>query len=694
MATDSADNSVSKPRSSFSLRDLATIEGLFLPLAERFVRRDSSIVDGLQSNLTQARIPTPVESYLARLIGWSIVVGAALWAGGSGLGVILYTNGIIANEPLLNLQIPNETVLQLVNTLRIPALILVMGLISGGIAAVGVGFIAYFIPASRASSREREIEALLPDAVSFMYALSVGGMNQLDIFRTVADAEDTYGEVSREFQSVVQSIEYGGEDYRSALRKAAIQTPSTELDQFITDMLSIISSGGDIESFLEQEKDKFISQAKKEEESRIEMIELSGEIFITLSVAPVMLLIVFLVMDLLGSNSQFIMTLAVYVITPMLSVAYLVLVSTIQPDELGAGQLKYNDVKIAPTEKRYNLSRGQITNYEHDDPLFSSLNRRAVKDVITDLLFHPHLFFRDNPLYTLLLTVPLSLAGVGSAIAVGTAPTSWGALTEAPIAGTVIYVYFPLYVVGVPLAVANTWNNRYYRGVTNNLSDHLRKISSANDTGQTLLESFETVAANDDDKLTRELEQIVYKVRYGTSLKRSLIEFNNKYRIPSLARIIRLITEAHETSGEISDVLTTAAQVTENQGEIERKRKTATNAQVFIIVIAFTIMVGIMGAIQFQMVDLIRDLLSSMESASSGAAGGGGSGGGSGLSFQSVTKPPILTTLFFHVLVIQGLFAGIAAGYMRSGTLLAGIKFSIPMTTLPLIVWIVIVNIL
>ncbi len=73
---------------------------------------------------------------------------------------------------------------------------------------------------------------LLTDSVSFMYALSVGGLNQLEIIEAMAEADDTYGEVSKEFQSIVKETDYFGVDYRTAIRKQAIETPSDELSQF------------------------------------------------------------------------------------------------------------------------------------------------------------------------------------------------------------------------------------------------------------------------------------------------------------------------------------------------------------------------------------------------------------------------------------------------------------------------------
>jgi len=48
---------------------------------------------------------------------------------------------------------------------------------------------------------------LLPDAVAFMYALSIGGMNELDILEATARADDVYGEISKEFEDENTCIE-------------------------------------------------------------------------------------------------------------------------------------------------------------------------------------------------------------------------------------------------------------------------------------------------------------------------------------------------------------------------------------------------------------------------------------------------------------------------------------------------------
>ncbi|KPN31409.1 flagellar assembly protein J [Halolamina pelagica] len=199
----------------------------------------------------------------------------------------MFELGLITPETL-SLGIPAGSA-EMAATLKaatVPAVILLSGLVFGSIG-FGMGFgTIVAIPYSRASAREREINMLLSDSVSYMYALSVGGLNQLEILESMADADDTYGEVAKEFQSIVNETEYFGTDYRNAVRKQSMETPSDELSQFLTDMLSIINSGGDMEQFLYDKKEKHMRTAKQEQETTLETLELFGEMYMTLSLFP------------------------------------------------------------------------------------------------------------------------------------------------------------------------------------------------------------------------------------------------------------------------------------------------------------------------------------------------------------------------------------------------------------------------
>jgi flagellar protein FlaJ len=503
----------------------------------------------------------------------------------------------------------------------------------------------------------------------------VGGLNQLEILEAMARADDTYGEVAREFQSIVLETEYFDTDYRTAVRNQALQTPSDELSQFLTDMLSIINSGGDMEQFLEDQKEKQMRTSKQEQERVLETLELFGEMFMTLSLFPLLLIIILVIMSMLGEAQTFLLYGTVYGLIPLIGVGFLVLVSTVVQDEVGDGYLQAVD-EDAAAETGSMFDLGLVNNYTGDYGLFDRIKSQEGTYELMEILKAPHHFFRDHPLAVLGVTAPISLVVVAFAALSGLAPTSWSAMKGNPILGTFFWLYVPLYINFVPLTIFYEWNVRSRRAITNKLSDNLRKLSSANDTGMTLLESVKVVSDTSSGKLADEFETMYVKVNYGTSLKTALVEFNNKYHIPRLARTMKLISKAQEASSQITQVLTTAAQASENQDDIERDRKSRTRMQTVIIIMTYMTLLGVMAILKVKFLDVMAGLAQQ-------ASGGGGGGGPAG--FSGGIDVDLLNMLFFHAVTLQAIISGFIAGYMRDVSLMAGLKFAVVLPTFALV---------
>jgi len=147
------------------------------------------------------------------------------------------------------------------------------------------------------------------------------------------------------------------------------------------------------------------------------------------------------------------------------------------------------------------------------------------------------------------------------------------------------------------------------------------------------------------------------KVNYGTSLKDALREFNNNYHVPRLARTVKLISEAQEASSQIQDVLSTAAQASENQDDIDRERIARTRMQVVIILMTYLTLLGVMALLKTQFLDVMSGL--------------GGSGGGSGPASAAAWTQQ-LSMLFFHAVTMQALLSSFIAGYIRDVDLISG----------------------
>ncbi|WP_134672006.1 type II secretion system F family protein [Halorussus marinus] len=655
----------------------------FYPVFDYLFDAEGDFVADVERKLAEARMADTVELYLSRGLAIGAILGGVLWVLGTLVGYALFATGVVGVDVLIGVPVPNDAALALVETLKVPALVAGSGLVFGAIGmGAGFGTIAA-IPYYRAGEREREINMLLPDAVSFMYALSVGGLNQLEILEAMAKADDTYGEVAREFQSIVQETEYFDTDYRTAIRKRSLETPSDEFGQFLTDMLSIVNSGGDMSAFLDDKKDKHMRTAKQEQEMTLETLELFGEMYMTLSLFPLLLIIILVIMSMLGQAQERLLYATVYGLIPLTGVGFLVLVSTVKQDDPGDGYLdpEAGGDRLAARTGAGLLHLGLIERYVGEFSVFDRIKSREGTHETVSLLKRPHVFFRDRPLFTLGLTVPAALVLVGNAVWSGAAPRTVDGMIESPVWGTFVYVYVPIYVIFLPLAVFHSWNLRSRRAIVTKLSDSLRKLSSANDTGLTLLESIRTVADTSSGKLAEEFDVLHAKVEYGMGLRPALIEFNNRYHVPRLARTVKLVSKSQEASSQISAVLSTAAQASENQDDIDRERRSRARMQVVIIVMTYLTLLAVMAILKVKFLDVMTGL------SGQAAASGGEAVGSGGMDFGGGVDSTLLSMLFFHAVTLQAILSGFIAGYIRDASLLSGVKFAVALPTVALVVF-------
>ena len=686
-------------RSSQQLGGATTVGDTFYPLYQALFDEEGDFVSGVEAKLAEARMGDNVEMYISRALAVGTFAGLTLWLLGMLLGFLVVQMLGLGEGPLLGLRIP-EAIAPLVDLLKVPALVFVSGVVFGAVGfSIGFGSLLS-IPYFRSNARKREINVLLSDSVAFMYALSVGGLNQLEILQAMAQADDTYGEVAKEFQSIVLETEYFDTDYRTAIRNQSLETPSEELSQFLTDMLSIVDSGGDMTSFLEDQKDKQMRTARQEQEKMLDTLELFGEMYMTLSLFPLLLIIITVIMSMMSSGSKMNMMVGtVYGLIPLTGVGFLVLTSTVTQDSIGDGYLQPDRGDETYSEADDGLlSLGLVEGYTGSYGVFDRIKSREGTHRAAQILRKPHIFFRNNPLYVLGITIPITIAFFAVVVLFHMAPMSISELVvpqggDVPeglndptkrwvypvITGTFMWVYVPIYLNLLPLAIFYEWNLRTRRSVIGNLSENLRKLASANDTGMTLLESIRVVADTSSGRMADELETMHAKVNYGTSLKDALREFNNRYHIPRLARTVKLISEAQEASSQIQDVLSTAAQASENQDDIDLERKSRARMQMVIIIMTYLTLLGVMALLKVRFLTVMADL--AVQTTSSGSSGGVPGGSFSGVNTQ------ILSVLFFHAVVLQALLSSFIAGYIRDVSLLSGVKFAVILPTIALIVW-------
>jgi len=151
------------------------------------------------------------------------------------------------------------------------------------------------LPSVQANVRSSLINQSLPHTTAYLYAMSRGGgLNLLDIMRSITDNYHIYGASAEEIGYIVKDMDCYGSDLLTALEKASQRTPSQKFKDFIEGITSIVASGGDVTTYLKAKNDQYRFSASKEQKLFFETLGVMAEIYISAFVAGPLFLITIL----------------------------------------------------------------------------------------------------------------------------------------------------------------------------------------------------------------------------------------------------------------------------------------------------------------------------------------------------------------------------------------------------------------
>jgi len=220
--------------------DTGVVKGVFsgmdrlaYGIYHRSIERNPGRFYRVETNLKQAKKAVPVEVYIPRafLYATFAMIGGAV--GGILFSIILIKMdwSFIPLEPL-QLLFSNQ--------------IFMIVLCGGMFAAIGFSVVYNMFllaPKIAASSRAQEIDNALTDAVVYMFAMSQGGKNILEMFRVISEYPNIFKELSKESASLVREVELLGIDLQTALHDLAIFTPGKNFKEFLESLASIVATG-------------------------------------------------------------------------------------------------------------------------------------------------------------------------------------------------------------------------------------------------------------------------------------------------------------------------------------------------------------------------------------------------------------------------------------------------------------------
>ncbi|MHC1576066.1 MAG: type II secretion system F family protein [Methanosarcinaceae archaeon] len=647
----------------------------FMLLGDRIKLRGERY-SSLKLQLKQARIPISYEMYISNTIFYSIFCG--LLGGILGLFAAYFIVTLIGlPENITNLQIsPSMAWILDFKEIFIAILIVVF-------LTVFLGSITYALfmlyPAFRAGERKSKIDMQLPYAVTFMYALSKGGMNIIEVFRSLAHSEDTYGEVSKEINTILRDMDYFGHDLRTALANMSETTPSDRFQDLMYNLLTIIDSGGNISRYFQDKSENYLQRTIVDQKGFLETLALLSESYVTAFVAgPLFVIIMGVMMVVMGSGSEVMVYAIIYAVLPVGSLMFVVMISIITPSETGEPKLlptrnifKHDIIKVPEyldpvydeNGKLIDETEDKVRDREYFEAIIRSKKMLALKKAMKN----PVKPMFDHPLLSLVFSLPIAFL----AVLVPFIMNMQTLHTPSQIISFLDdYLVLAFFISILPLTIFYEIKSRKQKKMERNIPDLLKKLSSTNETGMTLRDSIRLIARSKSGAMSKEIKKIWRDLFWGIDINDGLVRFANRLRTQVVARSFTLITKANESSGNIGEVLLVVARDADIEQDMKRERTVNMMIYIVIIYISFLVFVGVIYVIS-------TTFLSEMAAAGEKMAASGGQGG-----FLSSFDLDSYIQLFKHASIIQGLSSGLMAGAMGEGNVMAGLKHSLIMVTI------------
>lgn len=196
-------------------------------------------------------------------------------------------------------------------------------------------FLFYSYPSTVSKSRESKIRKSLPFSISYMATVSSSKLMPINIFKTLGGFKE-YGELAEESRNIVRDVEVFGMTFSAAIRKQAKATPSHEFKDVLWGINTVIASGGDITIFLKQKSDELMNDYRRRIRKYSQDLGLFVEIYLTLIITGAIFFIVLSsVMTAMspGLGTIGIQSFVVFILLPLLSIGFIVMIKGISPME-------------------------------------------------------------------------------------------------------------------------------------------------------------------------------------------------------------------------------------------------------------------------------------------------------------------------------------------------------------------------
>lgn len=611
----------------------------------------------MRKNLRGAHIFKPYEEYVSTAILTSLIIAVFGLIIGVLIGIVVSRVTIIP----ISIALPHSAAIFLHIFYQYKVYTTIA--ITGGIFYLiffGVTYSAYMLyPSFQCNIRKTKIDAMLPHALMYMYSLTRGEVNIVEIIKSVAGLPNVYGEISYEFAMVLRDMDLLGIDFMHALGNIQKETPSEQFKEFLVNLTTIVDNGGDLTEFFSIQIENYRLKKKSDHTLSLDLLSMVAECYVTGFVAgPLFIIVTGVTLGAMQGGQTFLLMAMTYAALPFGSIAFIVMIDMILPkDEQNIGLLNLKKVK------EFVGIRDAREDIEKEKKLFKEFDNSKRMVHLKDILRDPLKAFYEEPILSFYITIPISMLIVSIPLI-----SNYRVIFKGYVAFSQYitqYMILALFVGIIPYIIFFETKNRKMWKIESSIPQFLKTLSIINDTGLSLAESLRVMLRTEKGILSSYIERMYTDISWGASTVDAFTRFANKIKSTSLSRVVALVTKASETSGDIRQVLEIAAEDTNM--DVQLKKDKATNMLIYTIIVYMSFFVFL-----YVVYTLTSAFLPQM--ASAGKSGGSVFIKNFDLDFNIV--------YFYHTALIQGFFSGLMAGVLGEGDYRSGFKHSVIMMTI------------
>jgi flagellar protein FlaJ len=607
--------------------------------------------------LKSARIPKTYDLYLAEAKFWSLVAGI--------LGIVLsfflypmFFQGIVSKlTRTYTPEVPTLSILPEIHIsgVTIPSVSIPIdaGTVTRILFTIAMFAVLYYLtyfsfmiyPSMKADDRKRSINRMLPYAVNYMYALSKGGVGIIQIVYSLSKHKDVYGEVAEEFNFVVNLMEYFGYDFHTAMSELYDITPSDTMKEFVAGLMTTIDSGGDLTVYLAHKCEQYIEKSKSEQKSFIETLGLLAESYVTIAVTgPLFIIIIQSVMLLIGRGDIQSLHGVVYILIPLSSLFFAFIIYIISPKEV-------RKVKVAKKKDKKKEPK-----LEEEAEIYVQFKKEKAKKELYENLKSPIRAIRENPPFVLMISIPVGFIY---------------ALAFAKTIRPDVLIITAVMIALLPLAIFQEMRRIRINRIKDQVPEFLKGLASVTATGATLQQAIEIVAESGKGGLYDEVKIMKKSLDWGVDLIEAFRNLSAKLKVPTLTRVTTILVDVLMVGGDITETLHICSKDAELERRLSRERKFSMFIYLVIIYVAFFTFLGVMVVL---LIKLFPQFFEASKSSTN-----------LGFMKNKVDKDQLIW-LLTQATVLQALFSGIVAGVMSEEDPASGVKHSLVMLAVILVV--------